>query len=110
MRFAPSMAYRVELMPRAGRDLRAIYAHIHAEDVAQARAWFNGLEASVGSLDEHPNRGAVTPENKHLRQLIYGKTPDAYRIIYSVDERRRTVSVLHIRHGARDRFAPEKTQ
>src|SRR5205807_9117858 len=46
-----NMAYRVELIPRAGRDLRDIYWRIHADDSPQAFAWFNGLEAMIYSLD-----------------------------------------------------------
>jgi toxin ParE1/3/4 len=49
-------------------------------------------------------RGAVTPENKKPRQLLFGKKPDTYRIIYALNKRNHVVSVLHIRHGARDAF------
>jgi hypothetical protein len=36
-----------------------------------------------------------------LRHLLYGNMPHVHRIIYEVDERRKAVWVLHIRHGAR---------
>lgn len=98
------MAYRVELTARAGRDLRSIYARIHAVDSEPAFAWFNGLETLVYSLDELPNRGAATPENKQLRQLLYGDKPHVYRIVYRVHEGAKKVRVLHIRHGARESF------
>jgi mRNA-degrading endonuclease RelE of RelBE toxin-antitoxin system len=42
------------------------------------------------------------PEDGGLRQLLYGRRPHVYRIIYEIDEGNRIVSVLHIRHGARD--------
>ena len=71
------MAYRVELTRRAGRDLACIYRYIQAEDSAAAAVWFNGLEAAVYTLEEHPNRSAITP-NVHpdahaayLRGLYY---------------------------------------
>ena len=98
------MAYRVELTVRAGRDLKHIYRRIHAEDSTQAFNWFKGLETMVYRLAEHPDRGAITPENKKLRHLLYGNKPHIYRIIYSVAERDKKVKVLHIRHGARDEF------
>ena len=101
------MAFRVELTARAGRDLRLIYHHIYADSSVQASTWFNGLEATVYSLGEYPNRGAITPESKKLRHLLYGNKPHIYRIIYSVDYRAKKVRVLHIRHGARDAFKPE---
>jgi toxin ParE1/3/4 len=101
------MTFRVELTARAGRDLRNIYRRIHADSSMQAFAWFNGLEAIVHSLDEYPNRGAITPESNKLRHLLYGNKPHIHRIIYSVDQRAKKVRVLHIRHGARDAFTPE---
>ncbi len=103
------MAYRVELAARADLDLRHIYRRIHADDSAQAFAWFNGLEAIVYSLEEHPHRGAMTPESKKLRHLLSGNKPHIYRVIYRVDERTKKVKVLHIGHGARDKFTVEET-
>jgi len=53
------MAYRVEILPRAGRDLRILYEYVQAEHSAQARTWFNELEALIESLDEHPARSRL---------------------------------------------------
>jgi toxin ParE1/3/4 len=103
------MAYRVDLTERAARDLRRIYLTIHAENAGQARSWFNGLEKAILSLDEHPARGASTPEDGNLHHLLYGRRRHRYRIIYAIDEPNRTVTVLHIRHGARDAFGPEES-
>jgi plasmid stabilization system protein ParE len=102
------MAYRVELTERAARDLRHIYLGINAEGAAQATAWFNGLETAILSLDEHPARSAPIPEGGNLRHLLYGRRRYRYRIVYSVDERNRIVTVMHIRHGARDALMPEE--
>ena len=102
------MAYRVELTERAARNLRRIYQRLDADNSDQARTWFNGLERRILSLNEYPARGAVTPENQRLRQLLYGMNPHTYRIIYAIDEPSQTVIVLHIRHGARTSFGPQK--
>ncbi len=104
------MAYRVELTARAGRDLRHLYLRIHADDSAQAIAWFNRLQAIVYSLEKIPHQGATTPESKKLHHLHYGNKPHIYRVIYRVDERTKKVMVLHIRHGARDLFGAEETE
>ncbi|MGH6794868.1 MAG: type II toxin-antitoxin system RelE/ParE family toxin [Methylocella sp.] len=98
------MAYRVELTSRASRDLARLCSYINAANSEQARAWFNGLEAAVYSLDRNPARGATIPEDESLRHLLYGKKPRLYRIIYGVDERRRAVTVLHIRYAARQAY------
>lgn len=101
------MAYRLDLTERAARNLRRIYQTINVEDAAQARTWFNRLEKTILSLDEHPSRGAVIPDDDNLRHLLYGRRRDVYRIIYAVDEPNGVVTVLHIRHGARDAFTPD---
>jgi toxin ParE1/3/4 len=101
------MTYRVDLTPRAGRDLRRIFRDIDARESSQARDWFNGLEAALLSLDEHPARGAIIPEGENFRHLLYGRKPHVYRIIYAIDDAGGVVSVLHIRHGGRDAFASQ---
>ncbi|CUW39234.1 putative Plasmid stabilization system [Magnetospirillum sp. XM-1] len=101
------MTYRVELSARAIRDLRQLYQAIAARHVPAAATWFNGLEAKLANLARLPRRGGVVPEDGRLRQLLYGRRPHVYRIIYQIDEGNRIVSVLHIRHGARDVMAGE---
>jgi plasmid stabilization system protein ParE len=101
------MAYRVDLTERAVRSLRRIYLTINAEGSAQARTWFNGLEQAVLSLDEHPARCAPTPEDGNVRHLPYGRRLHRYRIINAIDEASRVVTVLHIRHDAREAFKPD---
>jgi toxin ParE1/3/4 len=95
------MTYRVELTARASRNLRRIFRHINAESSRQAFAWFNELEVAILSLDQHPERSPVTPEDRALRHLLFGKKPNVYRVIFAIDQRARVVRVLHIRHGAR---------
>jgi len=102
------MPYRVDLTERAARDLRRIYATTNAEDSQRARIWFNGLERAILGLDEHPARGAASPEDGDLRHLLYGRKGHRYRIIYAIDEVVRVVTVLHIRHGARDAFTSDE--
>lgn len=101
------MTFRVDLTSRATRDLTRLYRRIDAQNHDNAALWFNGLEAAIFSLDANPARGAPTPEDPGLRQLFYGAKPRFYRIIYKIDEGRRLVTVLHIRYGARQAFAPE---
>jgi toxin ParE1/3/4 len=56
------------------------------------------------SLAEYPERGKVTPEEADLRELLYGKSPNVYRVIYAIDQSNLVTTVLHIRHGARQKF------
>lgn len=98
------MTYEVRLTRRVLRDLARIYRDIKADVAVQAVRWFDGLEKAISSLEEFPDRAPTTPEDSTFRHLLYGRKPHVYRIIYEVEERTATVSVLHIRYGARDRI------
>jgi len=102
------MAYLVELTRRAGRDLEYLYQRISADNSAVAAGWFNGLEEAIYSLERFPRRCPVAPESKQAKrrlwQLLYGAKRDVYRVIYEIDESRKVVRVLTIRHAAMDKF------
>jgi plasmid stabilization system protein ParE len=98
------LAYLVNLTLRAERDLVLIFEAINAEYSEAALKWYKGLKKAILSLEEQPNRGPATPENAKLRHLLYGRKPHVYRVIYRVTDKNRQVDVLHIRHGARQRF------
>ena len=98
------MAYLVRIAARAERDLSYLYQEINAPDSAAARRWYESLKRTILSLAVHPKRCPTTAENRNLRHLLYGRKPNVYRVIYRVNERRKQVDVLQIRHGARRRF------
>jgi plasmid stabilization system protein ParE len=102
------MEYHVELSRRAESDLASIYTETNAEQSEARYRWYNGLEATVLSLVTMPYRGTRTREDRKLRQLLYGNKPHICRVIYSVNQRSRTVVILHIRHGAQQDFDPER--
>jgi len=94
------MAYLVEFAARAARDLEILYVEKNAAESDAAARWFNGLEDAALGLATYPNHCPLA-----LQHLLYGNRPHVYRVIYEVDEARKTVWVLHIRHGARRKFA-----
>jgi len=75
---------------------------MEADSSESAFTWFNRLAETIYSLERFPERGPVTSENKNLRHLLFGKSPNTYRIIYALDKPKNAVNVLHIRHGAGD--------
>jgi toxin ParE1/3/4 len=99
------MTYLVEFAARAARDLEILYVEKNAAESHAAARWYNGLEQAVDALATYPNRCPVAREarraKRKLRNLLYGKKPHVYRVIYEVDEGRQAVWVLTIRHGAR---------
>ena len=98
------MAYLVRIAARAERDLVSLYDEINAPDSATARRWYAALKQEILSLAVRPNRCPATPEDNRLRHLLYGRKPHVYRVIYRVNDQRKLVDVLHIRHGARRKF------
>jgi toxin ParE1/3/4 len=97
------MTYLVEFADRATSDLGVLYVGKNAAESVAAARWFNGLEAAVYTLETHPHRCPIAPEAKkagRLRNLLYGKKPHVYRVIYAIDEQKKLVRVLTIRHGA----------
>ncbi len=102
------MTYLVEFAARASRDLEILYKEKNAAESHAAARWYNGLEEAVSALASFPLRCPVAPEarkaRRKLRHLLYGNKPHVYRVIYEVDEGRKAVWVLHIRHGARKKL------
>jgi mRNA-degrading endonuclease RelE of RelBE toxin-antitoxin system len=86
------MTYRVELTDRAARDLVILCEDKNVAGSVAAARWYN------------PGRCQMAPESgragRPLRHLLYGKKPHVYRVIYAIDERKKLVRVLTIRHPA----------
>lgn len=95
------MEYRVSLTARAVKDLDNIFQFVQAEQSGKAAIWFNGLHEALASLSSMPHRAPAIPENPTLRHLLYGDKPNVYRVIYLIDDAKKTVTILTIRHGAR---------
>lgn len=105
------MAYRVRFAASAEEDLEHLYLWVVTRAPLHGRVWFKGLENAIYSLQESPHRCPLAPENYQpedgIRHLLYGKKPNVYRVLYLVNEKEKTVHVLHIRHGARIPVRPQ---
>lgn len=66
-----------------------------------------GLLKAIQSLEKMPKRCALARENQHfrqeIRQLLYGKGRNTYRIIFTVIENQDSpfVRILHVRHDVK---------
>jgi hypothetical protein len=71
--------------------------------------WFLGLEEAIATLGTFPKRCPIAPENSRfpfeVRQMLYGRKPHVYRILFTIDKD--VVYVLHIRHGRRRRLGDQ---
>jgi plasmid stabilization system protein ParE len=104
------MGYRVEIAKGAELQLEEVYLWVIGRAPSQGAAWFNGLEEAILSLEQNPKRCRIARESfdaeQPVRVLNYGRSPHAYRVFFTVDERANVVRVVHVRHGARQRPAP----
>jgi len=98
------MAFRVDLSDRAQSDIAAIYDWLISQHAGSAgERWFIALREAIASLSNLPTRCPVSPESRdspvEVRQLLYGRKPHVYRILFSIE--RDVVQILHIRHARR---------
>ena len=67
--------------------------------------WFLQLEEAISSLATFPERCHLAHESVQfpfeVRQLLYGRRPHVYRILFAIDGA--IVTILHVRHGRRGR-------
>ena len=98
------MTFRVELSAQAESDAEAILDWLQSQRAGETGIhWFLALEDAIASLDTFPERCPLAPESAQfpfeVRQLLYGRKPHVYRILFTIE--RETVKVLHIRHARR---------
>ena len=104
------MAYQVALTDSAKADANQIYDWVTERAPLRGPEWFEELIDCLYSLEEMPYRCPLAREagisKRQIRCLLFGKRRNVYRILYEIDEARRTVWVLHLRHGALKDLGP----
>jgi plasmid stabilization system protein ParE len=98
------MTFRVEVSAQAESDADSILDWLLSQHAGETGIrWFLALDDAIASLATFPKRCPVAPENSRfpfeVRQLLYGRKPHLYRILFTIEDE--TVRVLHIRHGRR---------
>ena len=96
------MAYKLAITRQADNDADRGYDWLVKSSPSRAAKWYRGLLAAMESLRENPLQHGFAPEREilhvELRQMLYGKRRNVFRILYTVDAD--TVVILHIRHAA----------
>jgi plasmid stabilization system protein ParE len=104
------MKYSIEVTSTAKQEAGEAFAWLSERAPYEADEWFHGLVDAMAGLSEFPNRWPLAREDdalgQEIRQLLYGKRPHIYRVLFIV--RKSTVHVLHVRHGARAALAPDE--
>ncbi len=98
------MAFRVEISAQAESDAGTILEWLLSQHAGETGIrWFLALDDAIASLAAFPERCPLAAETIlfpfEVRQLLYGRNPHVYRILFTVEDD--TVSILHIRHGRR---------
>lgn len=98
------MTYRIEISSIAEAAADRIFLRLSkVVSSEQASQWYEGLLEAIESLSVMPKRCSLAKENEYfsqeIRQLLYGKKRNLYRILFTVLEDSSTVRILHIRHA-----------
>lgn len=106
------MTYKVDISIPALQDAETAFLWIRDFNLESARSWYEGLLAAVFSLEQFPRRCPLSPESKfvgrEIRQLIYGKRSQTYRIFFEIFEDKKTVRIYRIRHSSRKWMTKEE--
>ena len=100
------MSYRIEISSIAEAEADKAFLRLsQISSPTTASQWYSGLLEAIASLSQMPKRCPLARENEHfsqeLRQLLYGRGRNSYRVIFTILEGQdiSTVRILHIRHA-----------
>jgi len=104
------MAFQVRLTQHAKDEIDTAYSWLRERNSDYADKWFRELMNAIATLQEKPKRCAIAPETdafaEEIRQLMYGKPRNKYRILFAVRED--AVFVLHVHHSSQSRLTDEE--
>lgn len=96
------MKFQVRLTRNAKSEIESAYLWLKNVNRAYADLWFRDLMNTIATLQDKPFRCVKAKENddfsEEIRQLIYGKSKNKYRIIFTIKEN--IVYILHVRHSS----------
>jgi plasmid stabilization system protein ParE len=91
--------YQVSVTPSAKADIFEVNAWLLENSPDLAESWLWGISQAAASLSKMPERCPVSAESDAfdvtVRQLLYGKKPNVYRILFSI--RNEKVYILRVR-------------
>lgn len=115
------MKYRIELSSMAEAEADSAFLQLsQVTSSLEASQWYSGLLQAIESLSQMPKRCPLAREKEYfsqeIRQLLYGRGRNSYRILFTILEGSdmSTVRILHIHHASqqtigRDPKEPDAT-
>ncbi|EGJ29034.1 MULTISPECIES: type II toxin-antitoxin system RelE/ParE family toxin [Moorena] len=108
------MKYPIEISSVAEAEADSAFLRLsQVTSTTQASQWYAGLLQAIESLSQFPKRCPLARENKYfsqeIRQLLYGRGRNSYRILFTIleEQERATVRILHIRHASQQTLGEE---
>jgi plasmid stabilization system protein ParE len=89
--------YRLLYSQRSLNDLGEILGHIAEEDAEAASRFGASLLDHVDLLSRFPRLGGVIRKRSRVRKLLHSPL----LVYYRLDEDKRLIEIVHVRHGAR---------
>ncbi|MBW8882652.1 MAG: type II toxin-antitoxin system RelE/ParE family toxin [Asticcacaulis sp.] len=93
------MSWRLRRTELAENDLIEIWVHIALDSPAAADRVVRKLTELFESTSEYPRKGRPAPEISPDHRLLF---QGSYLLIYHLDERSETVTLVRATHTARD--------
>ena len=93
--------YRVKITLRASIQLQNIFNYIERDSPANASKMVHRLLESIDSLDFMPRRYPLVLNSQAVGVDVYSMAVRPYLVRYHIDDSESIVTVLSIRHGAR---------
>jgi plasmid stabilization system protein ParE len=104
--------YQVIIQPTAQKAIEEAYFWLGNYSPSNARRWLEGLHKEILSLEKSPYRCPLAFENnffdEEIRQLVYGKERNIYRILFTIVDD--SVQVLFVRHAAQKPMIDESDE
>lgn len=108
------MSYRVIVSSRARTELdQAVDWWEENRSRDQACRWYLGISDKIHQLGDFPHSHSLAEENNRfpleIRQMMYGlSSHPTHRALFTVDENRKVVLVVSIRHVAQNLLTPDE--
>ena len=101
------MKHRIEISSVAEAEADSAFLRLsQVTSPVKASQWYSGLLQAIESLSQMPKRCPLARENEsfsqEIRQLLYGRGQNPYRVLFTVLEGQNIsmVRILHIRHAS----------
>jgi len=94
--------YFVQISPTAKTQIDEVYSYIFDASPQNANAWLTNIYRKIDSLETMPQRCGLIRENESFQGGFHELLFYSHRIIFMINEDSSKVSVVSVRHGAKD--------